>query len=47
MDMPPNSQRKPETPVPPIEFESGFQHQIITEEEPEPPKRHRRPMARL
>lgn len=38
---------KPAAPVQPIEFESGFRHQIIDEEEPEPPKHHRRPMARL
>jgi uncharacterized coiled-coil protein SlyX len=39
--------RKPEAPVQPVEFESGFRHRIITEEEPESAKRHRRPMARL
>jgi hypothetical protein len=43
----PAGNRKPATPAPPIEFESGFRHHIVTEEEPEPPKRHRRPMARL
>jgi uncharacterized coiled-coil protein SlyX len=53
LDIPPNGQakqsarRKSDVPAPPIEFQSGFQHQIIDEEEPEPPKRHRRPMARL
>ncbi len=44
---PPAAKRKPAAPVQPIEFESGFRHHIVTEEEPEPPKRHRRPMARL
>jgi uncharacterized coiled-coil protein SlyX len=44
---PPTGKRKPAVPVQPIEFESGFRHHIVTEEEPEPPKRHRRPMARL
>ncbi len=44
---PPAANRKPAAPAQPIEFESGFRHQIISEEEPEPPKRHRRPMARL
>jgi len=39
--------RKPDAPAQPVEFESAFRHQIISEEEPEPPKRHRRPMARL
>jgi uncharacterized coiled-coil protein SlyX len=43
----PVKKRKPATPVQPIEFESKFQHQIISEEEPDPPKHHRRPMARL
>jgi hypothetical protein len=43
----PAAKRKPPVPVQPIEFESGFRHHIVTEEEPEPPKRHRRPMARL
>ena len=45
--VPPAANRQPAAPVQPIEFESGFRHQIVTEEEPEPPKRHRRPMARL
>jgi uncharacterized coiled-coil protein SlyX len=44
---PPAGKRKPAAPVQPVEFESGFRHQIITEEEPETPVRHRRPMARL
>ena len=44
---PPAAKRKPAAPVQPIEFESGFRHHIVTEEEPEPPKRPRRPMARL
>jgi uncharacterized coiled-coil protein SlyX len=44
---PPAGKRKPAAPVPPIEFESGFRHQIINEEEPEPPVHHRRPMARI
>jgi uncharacterized coiled-coil protein SlyX len=44
---PPATKRKPAAPAQPIEFESGFRHQIITEAEPEPPVRHRRPMARL
>ena len=44
---PPAAKRKPAAPAQPIEFESGFRHQIITEAEPEPPVRHRRPMARL
>lgn len=43
----PGGKRKQEAPVQPIEFESKFQHQIISEEEPDPPKHHRRPMARL
>lgn len=43
----PPRKRKQEAPVQPVEFESGFRHQIIAEEEPEPPKHHRRPMARI
>jgi predicted RecB family endonuclease len=43
----PGRRRKADAPVQPIEFESGFRHQIIAEEETEPPKHHRRPMARL
>jgi len=43
----PVRKRKPDAPVQPIEFESGFRHQIIDEEETGPPKHHRRPMARL
>jgi uncharacterized coiled-coil protein SlyX len=48
LKVPANPVRKrKDAPVQPIEFESGFRHQIIAEEEPEPPKHHRRPMARL
>jgi uncharacterized coiled-coil protein SlyX len=43
----PAAKRKPPAPAQPIEFESGFRHHIVSEEEPESPKRHRRPMARL
>lgn len=43
----PAGKPKAAAPAQAIEFESGFRHRIVTEEEPGSPKRHRRPMARL